>query len=292
MPQVIGVRFKRGGRVYYFDPVALGLKPDDWVIVETSRGQELGEVVIKPEEMPASELEEPLKKVVRKAEEADFALAGKFKAKEKDAFIECGKLIEKLGLPMKLLSAEYSFDGNHLTFFFSAKERVDFRKLVRELVGLFRTRVELRQVGSRDEAKLIGDFGRCGRPLCCISFLGEFNPVSIRMAKEQGLPLNPVRISGICGRLLCCLCYEAELYRDLREKMPRVRQRVSTPMGAASVVDTNVLKETALVELDTGVQVELPIKDITFEAESAAKPSEAEKETKTAEEEEPPSPSD
>ncbi|MFH0847600.1 MAG: regulatory iron-sulfur-containing complex subunit RicT, partial [Chloroflexota bacterium] len=256
-------------------PGALELTLGDRPTGATSRGHDRGGVLIPPEEVPVAELEEPLKKTVRRAEERDFALAKEFKDKEKAAFSECENLIKKLGLPMKLLSAEYSFDGNHLTFFFSAEERVDFRKLVRELVGLFRTRVELRQVGSRDEAKLIGDCGRCGRPLCCVSFLREFSPVSIKMAKEQSLPLNPARISGSCGRLLCCLGYESELYRTQKDKMPRVGQRVSTATGFARVVDTNVLKETALVELETGVQIELPLKEITFEVE--LKPPQAEK---------------
>jgi cell fate regulator YaaT (PSP1 superfamily) len=166
---------------------------------------------------------------------------------------------------MKLISAEYNLDGNHLSFFFSAEERVDFRELVRELTGRFKIRVELRQVGPRDGAKLIGGFGRCGRPLCCMSFLGEFAPVSVKMAKEQNLPLNPMKISGTCGRLLCCLVYENEQYRNMKEKMPKEGQQVSTPMGVVSVVGSNPLKETVLVELESKATVELPLSEVTVE---------------------------
>lgn len=265
MADIVGIRFGKAGRVYYFDPAGLELNINGYAIVETSRGMEMGQVVIAPRQVAAEELEEPLKPVVRKAEAADVARAKEFEAKEKDALVECGKLIEKLGLSMKLLTAEYNFDGGKLTFYFSAEERVDFRKLVRELTSLFRVRVELRQVGSRDEARLVGDFGRCGRPLCCLSFLSDFAPVSIKMAKEQSLPLNPMRISGVCGRLMCCLGYECEQYRVAKEKMPREGQKVTVPMGPATVVGCNILKETVLVELETGVQVELPLKDIQVE---------------------------
>lgn len=268
MANVVGVRFKKVGKIYYFDPAGQEIKLNDLVIVETSRGHEMGQVVLSPTQIADSLLEEPLKSVVKKADEADISKAKEWEAKEKEALVETGKLVEKLSLPMKLLSAEYSYDGSHLTIFFSAEERVDFRKLVRELNSLFRIRVELRQVGSRDEAKLIGDFGRCGRPLCCCTFLGEFSPVSIKMAKEQSLPLNPMRISGLCGRLLCCLGYESELYRAVKEKMPREGQKVNTPAGAGSVVEVNVLKETVLIQLESGEQMESPIKDITFDKQA------------------------
>jgi cell fate regulator YaaT (PSP1 superfamily) len=180
-------------------------------------------------------------------------------------------LIEKLGLPMKLLGAEYNLDGSRLTFFFSATERVDFRQLVRELNRRFNVRVELRQLGPRDEAKLVGGFGRCGRPLCCMSFLTEFSPVSIKMAKEQNLPLNPLKISGVCGRLLCCLAYETEQYQAMKEKLPKPGQTVSTPMGVANVVGINPLKETVLVELESQATVELPLSDLTFEKQPPKK---------------------
>ena len=263
MTDIVGVRFKRAGKVYYFDPVGIDLEVNDSVIVETSRGLELGHVVIAPKQVLASEVTEPLKQIVRKAEPEDVERAGELDAKTEEAQIECGKLINELQLPMKLLSAEYNVDGSRLTFFFSAEDRVDFRELARRLTGRFKVRVELRQVGSRDEAKLIGGFGRCGRPLCCMSFLSEFNPVSIKMAKEQELPLNPMKISGTCGRLMCCLSYESEQYRAMKEKLPKKGQRVSTPMGEATVAGSNPLKETVLVELESGATVELPLGDIS-----------------------------
>jgi len=265
MSEIVGVRFKRAGRVYYFDPAGIDLEVDDYVVVTTNRGLELGQVVISPKQVVASEISEPLKPVVRKAEPEDIERAREFAAKENEALTECGKLIAKLQLPMKLLAAEYNLDGSHLTFFFKAAERVDFRDLVRESASHFKVRVELRQVGARDEAKLRGGFGRCGRPLCCMAFLSEFAPVSIKMAKEQDLSLNPMKISGVCGRLLCCLVYEGEQYRTIREKMPKEGQQVSTPMGVATVVGGNPLKETVLVELESQATVELPLSEVTME---------------------------
>jgi len=264
MAEVVGIRFKRAGRVYYFDPAGIDLEVNDYVVVKTTRGLELGKVVIAPRQVLASEISEPLKPVVRKAEPEDVKRAEELEGKEEEALIECGKLIAKLNLPMKLLSAEYNLDGSRLTFYFSAGERVDFRELVKELTSLFKARVELRQVGPRDEAKIVGGFGRCGRPLCCASFLSEFDPISIRMAKEQDLPLSPMKISGVCGRLLCCLSYESEQYRSIREKLPKVGQRVSTPMGVASVLGINPLKETILVELESEMMVELPSSEVSI----------------------------
>lgn len=265
MAEIVGIRFKRAGRVYYFDPAGIEMEVDDYVVVKTARGLELGQVVIAPTQVLANEVTEPLKPVVRKAEPEDIGRAKEFEAREAEALTECGRLIEKLGLSMKLLGAEYNLDGSRLTFFFSATERVDFRQLVRELNRRFKVRVELRQLGPRDEAKLVGGFGRCGRPLCCMSFLTEFSPVSIKMAKEQNLPLNPQKISGVCGRLLCCLAYETEQYHAMKDKLPKPGQRVSTPMGEANVVGGNPLKETVLVELESQATVELPLSDITFE---------------------------
>ncbi|MDP2920294.1 MAG: stage 0 sporulation family protein [Dehalococcoidia bacterium] len=262
MIKIVGVRFKRAGRIYYFDPKGFDLNWNDWVIVETARGLEIGRVVLSPRQVLVSEIEMPLKAVVRKAEPAEAAHSEEVEKKEREALVECGKMVARLGLPMKLLSAEYSLEGNHITFFFSAAERVDFRELVRELAGRFRVRVELRQVGARDEAKIIGGYGRCGRQLCCASWLSEFQPISIKMAKEQGLPLNPMKISGVCGRLLCCLSYEHLLYRDMRAKMPREGQIVSTSMGNARVVGSNPLKETVVVELESKMTTELPVAEI------------------------------
>ncbi len=264
MADIVGIRFKRAGKVYYFDAGDIALEPGDYAVVKTSRGMELGHVVIAPGQVLAGETGENLSPVVRKAEPEDIAKAEELDAKAEEALIECGKMISELQLPMKLLSAEYNLDSSRLTFLFSAEERVDFRDLVRQLTGKFKVRVELRQVGSRDEAKLLGSFGRCGRPLCCMSFLTEFTPVSIKMAKEQNLPLNPMKISGACGRLMCCLAYEGEQYRLMKEKMPKVGQRVSTRMGEATVVGNNPLKETVMVEMDSEATVELPLGDVSY----------------------------
>jgi len=265
MAEIVGIRFKRAGRIYYFDPAGIDLEVNDSVVVKTTRGLELGQVVISPKQVLASEISTPLKPVLRKAEPDDIEHAQELEEKEREALAECGKLIAKLKLPMKLLSAEYNLDDSRLVVFFGAPERVDFRELVRELTKRFKMRVELRQIGPRDEAKLMGGFGRCGRPLCCMSFLSEFAPISIRMAKEQDLPLNPMKISGVCGRLLCCLVYESEQYHTLREKLPKAGQRVSTAMGPARVVGGNPLKETVLVELESEVTVELPLNEVTVE---------------------------
>jgi len=265
--EIVGIRFKRAGRVYYFDSAGIELEVNDWVVVKTTRGLELGYVVISPKQVLDSEVTEPLKPVVRKADPEDIKRAQEFEIKGREALAECGEMIAKLRLPMKLLSAEYDLSGKCLTFFFSAEERVDFRELVKELTNHLKVRVELRQVGPRDETKLIGGFGRCGRPLCCMSFLSDFNPVSIKMAKEQDLPLNPMKISGICGRLMCCLGYESELYHLMRERMPKAGQQVATSMGGAKVVGCNPLKETVLVELESGATIELPLGEITIEAE-------------------------
>jgi len=264
MAEIVGVRFKRAGRVYYFAPAGIDLEVDDYVVVNTGRGLELGRVVIAPKQVLAEEVTKPLKSVVRKATDDDIQRAQEFEEKEREALVECAKLIAKLKLPMKLLSAEYNLDGTRLTFFFSAAGRVDFRELVRQLNSRFEVQVELRQVGPRDETKLMGGFGRCGRPLCCMSFLTEFAPVSIKMAKEQALPLNPMKISGTCGRLLCCLGYENEFYRAMKKKLPKEGQMVSTPSGAAKVVGSNPLKETVLVEVEGGARVELPLSEITI----------------------------
>ena len=269
MAEVVGIRFKRAGRVYYFDPADNELQANDQVVVKTARGLELGCVVIAPKQVLDSEVSGSLKSVVRKATDEDFRRAQELEGKSRQALVKCGELIKKLKLPMKLLSTEYDLSGRRLTFFFSAEDRVDFRELVKELTSHFKVRVELRQVGTRDEAKLVGGFGRCGRPLCCMSFLSEFNPVSIRMAKEQSLPLNPMKISGICGRLMCCLGYESELYHMMKGKLPKDGQQVSTPMGEAKVIGSNPLKESVLVELESGATVEFSLDEITV----GAKPS-------------------
>jgi cell fate regulator YaaT (PSP1 superfamily) len=264
MTDIAGIRFKRAGKIYYFDAGDIELEAGDYVVVKTSRGNELGSVVITPAQVIVNEFDEPLSPVLRKAEPEDIEQAKMLQAKADEALVECGKMIGELNLPMKLLAAEYNLDSSRLTFLFSAEERVDFRDLVRRLTGKFKVRVELRQVGTRDEAKLIGSFGRCGRPLCCTSFLTEFTPVSIKMAKEQELPLNPMKISGACGRLMCCLAYEGEQYRMMKEKMPKSGQRVSTHMGEATVVGSNPLKETVMVELDSEATIELPLSEVSY----------------------------
>jgi cell fate regulator YaaT (PSP1 superfamily) len=264
MANIIGVRFKKAGKVYYFEAGDIALAPGDYAVVKTSRGVELGHVVIAPVPEKAVQPDEELSPVLRKASPEDIKSMEDLDAKAEEALIECGKMITELNLTMKLLSAEYSLDGTRLTFLFSAEERVDFRELVRRLTGKFKVRVELRQVGSRDEAKLLGSFGRCGRSCCCTSFLTEFTPVSIKMAKDQDLPLNPMKISGACGRLMCCLAYEGEQYRAMKAKMPKVGQRVTTRMGEATVTGNNPLKETVMVELDTEAVVELPLAEVSY----------------------------
>jgi cell fate regulator YaaT (PSP1 superfamily) len=250
--------------VYYFDAGDTELAAGDRVVVKTSRGTELGYVVIAPGQLAAGESEENLSPVLRQAEPEDIQQAEELAAKAEEALVECGKMIGELKLPMKLLTADYNLDRSRLTFLFSAEERVDFRNLVRRLTGKFKVRVELRQVGTRDEAKLLGSFGRCGRPLCCTSFLTEFSPVSIKMAKEQDLPLNPMKISGACGRLMCCLAYEGEQYRTMKAKMPKMGHQVTTQMGEATVVGYNPLKETVMVKLESEARVELPLDQISY----------------------------
>lgn len=217
MVKVVGVRFKRAGKIYYFDPAGHDLSPSDHVIVETARGVEYGEVVVGPKEVPEDEIVAPLKEVMRKATEEDALVVEENHRKEGRAFEVCQEKIAAHGLPMKLVDVEYTFDNNKIIFYFTAEGRVDFRELVRDLASVFRTRVELRQIGVRDEAKMIGGLGPCGRQLCCASFLGDFEPVSIKMAKDQNLSLNPTKISGICGRLMCCLKFESDVYKDTRE---------------------------------------------------------------------------
>jgi len=263
MSEIVGVRFHQASKVYYFDAADNEVEVDDYVVVETSRGQELGKVVISPKQVLFSDITEPLKSVVRKAQAEDIEHAQQQREKSREALAKCQELIRKLNLPMKSILAQYSLDGSHLTVFFSAANRVDFSELVRELSHNLKTRVELRQVGVRDDTKLVGGLGKCGFPLCCTTFLCDFAPVSIKMAKEQGVALNPMKTSGICGRLLCCLGYEYDQYRAMKEQLPGLGQEVSTPLGSAKVVGSNPLKETVLLELETGVTAELPLSQVT-----------------------------
>ena len=250
MAEVIGVRFKEVGKVYYFDPDNNKLKLNDTVIVETSRGVECGKVAIENKEVPDEEIVHPLKKLIRKATKEDLKRLEENHRKEKEALKICEQKVADHGLEMKLVDVEYTFDNSKILFYFTADGRVDFRALVKDLASIFRTRIELRQIGVRDESKMLGGLGVCGRPFCCSSFLGEFHPVSIKMAKEQGLSLSPTKISGTCGRLMCCLKYEQEAYTDLLKHTPKVGAIVKTPYGRGLVVETNLLTRTLKVKMD------------------------------------------
>ncbi len=241
MSTVIGVRFSEVGKVYYFSPGKVVVSAGDKVIVETARGIELGDVVLGAREVPEKKIVKPLKKVIKKADESDIKKAEKNAKKEAEAFVVCEEKIAKNSLDMKLIDVEYTFDGGKIVFYFTAEGRVDFRELVKDLASVFRTRIELRQIGVRDEAKKIGGLGPCGRPACCNSFLGDFQPVSIKMAKEQNLSLSPTKISGLCGRLMCCLSYEYDHYKDMRRRMPDYGTTIKTADGEAEVFETNVL---------------------------------------------------
>lgn len=249
MTTVVGVRFKKAGKIYYFDPDQIDIKIDDAVIVETARGIEFGLVVVGPKEIKEEDMATALKKVIRLADADDIETQEKNKAKEEEAFNICLEKIEKHKLDMKLIEVEYTFDNNKVIFYFTSDGRVDFRELVKDLASVFKTRIELRQIGVRDEAKMIGGLGPCGRTLCCGTFLGEFEPVSIKMAKEQDLSLNPTKISGICGRLMCCLKYEHETYEDILDRLPQIGSRVKTSRGVGIVVDTVTLLELAKVRV-------------------------------------------
>lgn len=249
MITVVGVRFKKAGKIYYFDPDSLDINKDDYVVVETARGIEFGNVTVGPKQVSEDEIVQPLKKVIRVAQEEDFIIHQNNKEKAKEAFKICERKIAEHGLEMKLIDVEYTFDNNKVIFYFTADGRVDFRELVRDLAAIFKTRIELRQIGVRDEAKMIGGLGPCGKPICCATFLGEFEPVSIKMAKEQSLSLNPSKISGLCGRLMCCLKYEQEVYEELLENMPAVGSIVLTPEGKGTVVETFTLLQMVKVRV-------------------------------------------
>lgn len=243
MITVIGVRFRTAGKIYYFDPEATVYKEGDHVIVETARGIEYGEVVNGNKEIEDKEVIHPLKKVIRGATPEDQEIVKNNKIKEKEAFVICKEKILKHNLNMKLIDVEYTFDNNKVLFYFTSDERVDFRELVKDLASIFRTRIELRQIGVRDETKMCGGIGICGRGLCCNTFLSDFEPVSIKMAKDQSLSLNPIKISGICGRLMCCLKYEEDCYVEIRDRLPEVGDLVRTPEGKGEVLSVNILRE-------------------------------------------------
>ena len=268
MVTVVGIRFKKAGKIYYFDPSDLDIKKDDNVIVETARGIEFGECVIGPKEIKEEQVISPLKIVLRKADEVDIKKHEENVSKEKEAFDICTEKIEQHKLVMKLIDVEYTFDNNKVIFYFTADGRVDFRDLVKDLAAVFRTRIELRQIGVRDEAKMIGGLGPCGRPMCCSTFLGDFAPVSIKMAKEQNLSLNPTKISGICGRLMCCLNYEQETYEGIRKRLPKVTSIVDTTYGRGEVVGNSVVKEMVKVKVKSKegeeIIVQVPIEEVTI----------------------------
>jgi len=266
MGRIIGVQFQENGKMYYFDSSDIEVKTGEYVIVDTARGNDLGEVVMGTREVDEENWHTPLKKVIRLADEADIKHGQENRIKEKEAFIICQKKIAEHKLEMKLVSVEYAFDNSKILFFFTANGRVDFRSLVKDLASVFKMRIELRQIGVRDEAKMLGGLGPCGRPICCGSFLDQFQPVSIKMAKEQNLSLNPTKISGVCGRLMCCLKYEQEHYEMTRKKMPKIGREVITPDGTGPVTDLNIVKETVFVRLtngDTSEIKEYPLESIT-----------------------------
>ena len=278
MVTIVGVRFKKAGKIYYFLPGEETLTIDDGVIVETARGVEYGTVVIGPKEVAKDSLVMPVKEVMRKATPKDLQQLEKNEEREEKAFAICLEKIAKRKLPMKLINVEYTFDMNKIVFFFTADGRIDFRELVKDLATVFRTRIELRQVGVRDEAKVLNGIGACGRPLCCSNFLGDFSPVSIRMAKDQNLSLNPTKISGVCGRLMCCLNYEDDLYKkggDLYVKKertlsprdvepPGIGKEVVTDEGVGKVLKVNHHKHTVKVQLEAGRTIDLKWSDVAL----------------------------
>ena len=257
MAKVIGVRFQNAGKLYFFDPGSYWPTAGDFVIVETARGVEFGEVVTGVKEIADDQLSAPLKQVIRIASAQDVQHAKDNERAEKEAYVICQQKISDHKLDMKLVSVEYTFDNSKILFYFTANGRVDFRSLVKDLASVFKTRIELRQIGVRDEAKMLGGLGPCGRPICCGAFLGDFQPVSIKMAKEQNLSLNPTKISGVCGRLMCCLKYEQDNYEQIRKQMPKVGKEVTTPDGVGVVWDLNIIKETVRVRIQKGDSSEL-----------------------------------
>lgn len=271
MIKVVGVRFKTAGKIYHFDPDEIDVKFNDFVVVETVRGIEFGHVVIGPKEIKQDDIVAPLKKVLRIALDEDFDIHRENKKKALEAIIICQQKVNEHGLSMKLVDVEYTFDNNKVIFYFTADGRVDFRELVKDLASIFRTRIELRQIGVRDEAKMVGGIGPCGRKVCCKQFLGEFDPVSIKMAKEQSLSLNPTKISGLCGRLMCCLKYEQDTYEDLLKKMPEIGAIAITEDGRGTIVDSYTLLERVKIKVrledNTDDMIYYQIDEITLTGE-------------------------
>ena len=252
MVEVVGIRFKTAGKIYYFSPKGIEFSKGDYAVVETVRGTEIGEVMLTNRQISEENIVSPLKPVLRKATDEDVKKIDKIKEKEKKAFEICVEKINQHNLDMHLVDVEYTFDENKILFYFTAEGRVDFRELVKSLASVFKTRIELRQIGVRDEAKMLGGIGVCGRPICCNSFLGDFQPVSIKMAKEQNLSLNPTKISGTCGRLMCCLKYEQSTYEEMLKFVPRVDAVVDTKDGKGTVIENNVLAGLVKVRIERG----------------------------------------
>lgn len=268
MIKIIGVRFRNVGKIYYFNPRTFQIKPGEHVIVETARGVEYGTVVLGPKEVTDDQVVQPLKDVIRIATPKDDIKAEQNRAKEKEAYQICVRKIRERELEMKLIDVEYTFDNNKVLFYFTADGRIDFRELVKDLASIFKTRIELRQIGVRDETKILGGMGICGRGLCCHTYLSEFVPVSIKMAKEQNLSLNPTKISGVCGRLMCCLKNEQETYEYLNKKLPNVGDNVTTPEGLRGEVQSvNVLRQLVKVIVDVNDEKEIheyPVEELKF----------------------------
>ena len=252
MKKIVGVRFKKTGKIYFFDPQGIEIEKNEYIIVETAMGDEIGKVVIANREIDENKISSPLKKVIRKATDEDLESQKKYKEKEPEAFEICKQKIKKYNLEMNLTDVEYKFDGSKILFYFIADGRIDFRDLVKDLASVFKTRIELRQIGVRDEVKRIGGNGVCGRELCCCSFLDNFETVSIKMAKEQGIALNPSKISGNCGRLMCCLKYEQDVYSEKGARLPKVGAIVKTPSGEGVIEGVEILKEQVKVKIKDG----------------------------------------
>jgi len=257
MPLVIGVRFHPATKIYFFDAAGFeDMAAGEEVVVETARGEEVGRAIVAPHEVTDAEIVSRLRPIVRRASPVDLTQMTFYRNKEQEALVKCREKVREHKLPMKLVRAEYSYNGRHLVVFFTSEKRVDFRDLVQELARTFKARIELRQVGVRDEAKLLGGIGKCGLTLCCSTWLADFHPVSIKMAKQQDLPLSPMEISGVCGRLLCCLAYEENHYAETKKRLPRRGDVIDTPRGKGRVVGVNAVKESVQVELESGVVFE------------------------------------
>jgi len=261
MDKVAQIRLRQFGQTLYFTTGGLELKEGDYVIVEQDRGQDYGEVIASPETLVKVKIEEPLRKVLRKATAADIKQIDENRLKAKEAILTCEKKITEHNLEMKLVEVEYSFDRSKIIFYFTAEGRIDFRELVKDLAKVFKARIELRQIGVRDEARFLGGFGPCGRSLCCATFLKDFEPVTIKMAKEESLPLNPTKLSGLCGRLMCCLAFEHETYSILSRGLPKEGEHVHIPQGKGIVVSVNILKRSYIVKLEDERQVEITLKE-------------------------------